>query len=177
MNTEISKRLYDEAIRLMPGGVNSPVRAFSPYPFFISEGTGSKIKDVDGNTYIDYCMAYGPLIFGHADPDIIEAIRTQLNKGTMFGIPTPFENELAKLIIGAFPSIEMVRLVNSGADIRAKNNYALRYASLKKHLKVVKFLVNNGADVRAKNNFAVREASKKGHNEIVKYLILHGAEF
>ncbi|NVM04572.1 MAG: glutamate-1-semialdehyde 2,1-aminomutase [Candidatus Helarchaeota archaeon] len=116
MNTEISKRLYDEAINLIPGGVNSPVRAFSPYPFFIKEGTGSKIKDVDGNTYIDYCMAYGPLIFGHADPDIIEAVKSQLNKGTMFGIPTPFENELAKLIINAFPSIEMVRLVNSGAE-------------------------------------------------------------
>ncbi len=116
MNTETSKQLYEEAINLIPGGVNSPVRAFSPYPFFISEGTGSRIKDVDGNTYIDYCMAYGPLIFGHADPDIIKAVKTQLDKGTMYGIPTLFENELAKLIINAFPSIEMVRLVNSGAE-------------------------------------------------------------
>ncbi|MFX1450198.1 MAG: glutamate-1-semialdehyde 2,1-aminomutase [Promethearchaeota archaeon] len=116
MNTEISKKLYDEAINVIPGGVNSPVRAFSPYPFFITEANGCKIKDVDGNSYIDYCMAYGPLLFGHADSDIIEAIKKQLNKGTMFGIPTPFENELAKLIIDAFPSIEMVRLVNSGAE-------------------------------------------------------------
>jgi len=116
MNTRKSKELYEKAVNIIPGGVNSPVRAFPPYPFFASEGIGSKIKDIDGNVYVDYCMAYGPLIFGHSDPDIIKAVSEQLNKGTMFGIPTSFEIELAKLIVDAFPSVEMVRLVNSGAE-------------------------------------------------------------
>lgn len=136
MRTKNSKLMYDKAVDLIPGGVNSPVRAFSPYPFFVTEGKGSRVKDIDGNQYIDYCMAYGPLIFGHADSDIIEAIKGQLNKGTMFGIPTPFEIELANLIIDAFPSIKMVRLVNSGAEatmsaIRLARGYTNRNYILK----------------------------------------------
>jgi glutamate-1-semialdehyde 2,1-aminomutase len=78
MNFEKSKSLYGEAVNLMPGGVSSPVRAVKPFPFYTARGAGSKIIDVDGNEYIDYCMAYGPLIMGHAHPEVKNAIKEQL---------------------------------------------------------------------------------------------------
>jgi glutamate-1-semialdehyde 2,1-aminomutase len=112
-NSEIS---YSKAKKLMPGGVNSPVRAFEPYPFFTSSAEGSKLFDIDGNTYIDYCLAYGPLILGHSNPRIIEAVKTQIDKGTLYGTPTDIEVELAELITKLVPSIEMLRLVNTGTE-------------------------------------------------------------
>ncbi len=104
---------------LMPGGVNSPVRAFGTVggtPVFIARGEGSHIWDVDGNEYIDYVCSWGPIILGHADPDIIAAVAEAISRGTSFGAPTEVEIELARLIIEAFPSVEMVRMVNSGTE-------------------------------------------------------------
>jgi glutamate-1-semialdehyde 2,1-aminomutase len=112
----LSHSLFERAKKIMPGGVNSPVRAFSPYPFFTAQARGSKILDVDGKTYIDYCMAYGPLIFGHAYPEIIEAVKERLNKGTMFGTPTELEVEFAETVAKAVPSIDMMRAVSSGTE-------------------------------------------------------------
>jgi glutamate-1-semialdehyde 2,1-aminomutase len=115
-NTSRSKDLYDRAKRLMPGGVSSPVRAFAPYPLYISKGKGSKIWDVDGNEYIDYCMAFGPLILGHAHPSVVKALQEQAENGTLYGTPIEKEIELAEMICNYYPSIEMVRFVSSGTE-------------------------------------------------------------
>lgn len=124
-----SEKLYKKARRLIPGGVNSPVRAYEPYPFFTSRAKGSKIYDVDGNVYIDYCMAYGPLILGHSNPEIIEAVNQQLERGAIYGTPTETEVELAGLVTDIVPCMDMVRFVNSGTEatmhaIRAARGYA-----------------------------------------------------
>jgi len=111
-----SERLYERARKLMPGGVNSPVRAFVPYPFFTRCAKGSKLFDVDGREYIDYCMGYGPLVLGHAYPKVIEAVRRQLEDGTLFGTPSEQEVTLAELICKVVPSAEMVRLVSTGGE-------------------------------------------------------------
>ncbi|MBD1223754.1 glutamate-1-semialdehyde 2,1-aminomutase [Virgibacillus halodenitrificans] len=110
---------YKEAVDLMPGGVNSPVRAFKSVgmsPIFMESGKGSKIVDIDGNEYIDYVLSWGPLILGHADDRVVEKLKSVAEKGTSFGAPTKLENELAKLVIDRVPSIEMVRMVNSGTE-------------------------------------------------------------
>jgi glutamate-1-semialdehyde 2,1-aminomutase len=111
-----SQLLFEKASKLMPGGVNSPVRMFKPYPFFTQKATGSKHYDVDGNSYIDYCMAYGAIIFGHSYPPIIQAVKKKLDFGTVYGTPTEAEVQLAELITDSFQCAEMVRLVNSGAE-------------------------------------------------------------
>jgi glutamate-1-semialdehyde 2,1-aminomutase len=111
-----SKDLYERAKRVIPGGVNSPVRAFDPYPFFVERAKGSKLYDVDGRAYIDYCMAYGALILGHAHEIILSAVRAQLDRGTLYGAPTEVEVELAELIQRLYPSAEMLRFVNSGTE-------------------------------------------------------------
>ena len=116
MNWPKSEALYKRAKRLMPGGVNSPVRAFQPYPFFTSHAEGSRLHDQDGNVYIDYCMAYGPLILGHAHPTVMNAVRPQLERGTMYGTPTEIEVELAELVSEIVPCVEMMRLINSGTE-------------------------------------------------------------
>lgn len=116
---ERSKAAYEEAVRLMPGGVNSPVRAFKSVhmtPIFMARGKGSKIYDIDGNEYIDYVLSWGPLILGHANPRVVEALKKVTENGTSFGAPTLIENELAKLVIERVPSIEIVRMVNSGTE-------------------------------------------------------------
>ena len=100
----------------MPGGVNSPVRAFQPYPFFTRWSEGSRIFDVDGREYIDYCLGYGPLILGHAHPKIIDAVKEQLEMGSLYGTPTEQEVELAELICKIVPSAEMVRVVSTGGE-------------------------------------------------------------
>ncbi|WP_163537917.1 glutamate-1-semialdehyde 2,1-aminomutase [Gracilibacillus sp. YIM 98692] len=110
---------YKEAVDLMPGGVNSPVRAFKSVgldPIFMENGKGSKIIDIDGNEYIDYVLSWGPLILGHANEHVVEKLKKVTEKGTSFGAPTRLENELAKLVIDRVPSIEMVRMVNSGTE-------------------------------------------------------------
>ncbi len=114
-----SKRMWKSALRHLPGGVNSPVRAFAGVggtPLFVSRGKGSKIWDVDGNWYIDYIGSWGPLILGHADPDVVRAVREAAGRGTSFGIPTDQETELARLVKSYFPSIEKIRFVNSGTE-------------------------------------------------------------
>ncbi|MFH1017178.1 MAG: glutamate-1-semialdehyde 2,1-aminomutase, partial [Pseudomonadota bacterium] len=111
--------MFDSSKKLIPGGVSSPVRSFNAVggePLFIERGKGSKIIDADQQEYIDYVMSWGPLIFGHAHPEILGKISKVLERGTSFGAPTGFELELAKLICDAFPSIEMVRFVNSGTE-------------------------------------------------------------
>ena len=114
-----SEDLFKKALNLLPGGVDSPVRSFRSVegtPLFISAGKGSRIKDEDGNEYIDYCMSWGPLIFGHADREIVEAVRETALHGTSFGAPHRFEVELAEYVISMVPSIEKVRFVNSGTE-------------------------------------------------------------
>lgn len=114
-----SKELFTEARRYVPGGVNSPVRAFKAVgsrPVFIARGQGALIYDVDGNEYIDYVGSWGPLILGHRHPEVMEALQACLEIGTSFGAPTELETELAKAIVEAVPSVEMVRLVNSGTE-------------------------------------------------------------
>ncbi|MBS4030833.1 MAG: glutamate-1-semialdehyde 2,1-aminomutase [Clostridiales bacterium] len=116
---ERSKKLFAEAKEVMPGGVNSPVRAFKSVgmdPIFVAKAKGSRIIDVDGKEYIDYVASWGPMILGHAHPKIVAAIQKAAEKGTSFGAPTEIETEMAKLVIDAVPSIEMVRMVNSGTE-------------------------------------------------------------
>jgi glutamate-1-semialdehyde 2,1-aminomutase len=134
-----SARLMERATGLMPGGVNSPVRAFRSVggdPLFMERGEGSRIFDVDGNSYIDYVMSYGPLVLGHSYPEVIEAIETAARKGTTFGAPTELELELAEAVCGAVPSVEMVRMTNSGTEatmsaIRLARGYTSRDKILK----------------------------------------------
>ena len=114
-----SAEAFAEARRFLPGGVNSPVRAFGGVdinPLFIANAKGSKICDIDGNEYIDYVGSWGPMILGHAHPKVAEAIRTAAEKGTSFGAPTLAETQLARRIVAAFDSIEKLRLVNSGTE-------------------------------------------------------------
>jgi len=114
-----SQELFRKALRLMPGGVNSPVRAFRAVggePVYLASGKGSRVTDVDGRSYIDYVMSWGPLILGHCHPEVVEALARALETGTSFGACTAAEVELAEEIQEAFPSIERVRLVNSGTE-------------------------------------------------------------
>ena len=114
-----SEQLFNRAQKVIPGGVNSPVRAFLAVggkPLFIQRGDGSRIWDVDGNEYIDYVGSWGPLIFGHRPPEIVQALREVLEIGTSFGAPTEREVEIAELITKLVPSVEIVRLVNSGTE-------------------------------------------------------------
>ena len=119
MSVEKSKKLFEEAKKHIPGGVNSPVRAFKSVggdPLFIQQGRGSKFWDVDGNDYIDYIGSWGPHLFGHNPPFIIDALKTTIEKGTSFGAPTELEVKMAELITELVPSVEMVRMVNSGTE-------------------------------------------------------------
>ncbi len=119
MNTAQSEALFARAQQYIPGGVNSPVRAFRAVggtPRFIARGDGSHIYDVDGNEYIDYVCSWGPLVTGHRPKPVIDAVASALELGTSFGAPTGREVELAELVIDAVPSVEMVRLVNSGTE-------------------------------------------------------------
>ena len=114
-----SARLMERAVRRMPGGVNSPVRAFRSVggePLFMERGEASYIFDADGNSYVDYVMSYGPLVLGHAHPEVVEAIERTARKGTTFGAPTELEVELAELVCEAVPSMEVVRMTNSGTE-------------------------------------------------------------
>ena len=111
-----SELLFEKAKKLIPGGVNSPVRAFNPYPFFVKKAKGSRIIDVDDNEYIDYCLGYGPLILGHANAQVINAVKEQLENGSLYGAPTEQEVKLAELICQIVPSAEMVRLVSTGGE-------------------------------------------------------------
>ena len=118
-NYDRSKEAFKEASKVMPGGVNSPVRAFKSVgmdPIFMERGKGSKIYDIDQNEYIDYVLSYGPLILGHADDQVVERLKGVTELGTSFGAPSTYETKLAELVIERVPSIEIVRMVNSGTE-------------------------------------------------------------
>ena len=116
MISDKSEKLFRRAVKVIPGGVNSPVRFFKPYPFFVASGLGSKIVSVDHETYLDYCMGYGSLIFGHSYLPIIESVRMQLENGTLFCIPSEKEVYLAEIMTKIIPCAEKVRLVNTGGE-------------------------------------------------------------
>ena len=114
-----SKELYAKAVKVMPGGVNSPARAFKSvgdHPLFIDHAKGSRLYDVDGNSYIDYSLSFGPLILGHADDKVVKSVQDAAVKGTSFGAPTDLETTMAELVMERVPSIEMVRMVSSGTE-------------------------------------------------------------
>lgn len=139
MESSKSLTAWQESQRYIPGGVNSPVRNFSKvgkHPRFIDRGNGSKVYDIDGNEYIDYVASWGPLVLGHAHPDVVEVVTAAAANGTSFGAPTLLETELAEIIVNAVPSIEQVRLVNSGTEatmsaIRVARGYTGRDKILK----------------------------------------------
>ncbi|HEY8741258.1 MAG TPA: aminotransferase class III-fold pyridoxal phosphate-dependent enzyme, partial [Candidatus Dormibacteraeota bacterium] len=117
--TQLSGDLFERARRVIPGGVNSPVRAFKAVggdPLFVSSGSGAELIDVSGNRYLDLVASYGPLILGHAHPAVVRAIRAQADLGTSYGAPTEAETRLAEILVGDVPSVQMVRLVNSGTE-------------------------------------------------------------
>ncbi len=140
MQTHQSEQLFAQAKTLIPGGVNSPVRAFRSVggtPRFIERGEGALLYDADGNCYIDYVLSWGPLILGHAHPEIVAAISTQAARGTTFGAPTALESDLAQLITEAMPAIELVRFVSSGTEAAMS---AIRLArAYTKREKIIKF--------------------------------------
>ena len=141
MNLEKSFAAFTEAKKFMPGGVNSPVRSFSSVnsnPPFISHGKGSKIFDIDGNSYIDYVLSWGPLILGHSHPRVVDALKKAIECGTSYGAPTELETTLAKLVNKIYPSMEVMRMVNSGTEATMS---ALRVArGFTGREKIVKFI-------------------------------------
>lgn len=157
MNHERSQQEFARAQRSLPGGVNSPARAFGGVggtPVFMQRGEGAWLHDLDGNRYLDYIGSWGPHIFGHRPPEIMAAIHAALDRGTSFGAPTELESELAELVIDAVPSIEMVRMVNSGTEatmsaIRVARGYTGRDKLIKfagcYHGHVDSLLVNAGS--------------------------------
>ena len=140
-NTEQSRAAFAEAKEHMPGGVNSPVRSFANVggnPPFIARAEGAKIYDIDGNEYIDYVGSWGPMVVGHAHPQVVKALQEAVTRGTSYGAPTLLETELAKLVQSVYPSIEVIRMVNSGTEatmsaIRLARGYTGRD-------KIVKFI-------------------------------------
>lgn len=134
-----SIQAFEQAKKVIPGGVNSPVRAFKSVgmnPIFFEKGQGSHLTDIDGNTYIDYVASWGPLIAGHAHPQVVEALKHVTEKGTSFGAPTEIETELARLVVKRVPSVDIVRMVNSGTEatmsaIRLARGYTKRNKILK----------------------------------------------
>jgi len=135
-----SEALFAEALNYIPGGVNSPVRAFRAVggkPFFVNKASGCRVTDVDGNEYIDYVGTWGPAILGHAYPKIIAAIKAAAEQGTSFGIPNPFEVTMAKLVCASVPSVKKVRMCNSGTEACMS---AIRLArGFTKRDKIIKF--------------------------------------
>lgn len=132
-----SKELFDRSVKVIPGGVNSPVRFFKPYPFFVSSGFGSKIVTADHRTLLDYCMGYGSLILGHSYPQVLETIKNQLDKGTLFCIPTEKEVYLAELLTDIIPCAEKIRILNTGSE---STMTAIRLSrAFNKRKKIIKF--------------------------------------
>jgi glutamate-1-semialdehyde 2,1-aminomutase len=140
MNVSRSIEFFAKAVQMLPGGVDSPVRAFRAVggqPIFIDRGQGPYLFDVDGNRYIDYVLSWGPLILGHAHPWVIDTLKQALSKGTSFGAPSPLELELAARVQEFFPSMEMLRFVNSGTEATMS---ALRLArAYTRRNKIIKF--------------------------------------
>lgn len=139
MKTEKSQKIFELACQVMPGGVNSPVRAFKSVggnPRIIEKGEGAYLYDVDGNRYLDFCCSWGPLILGHCDPDVVEAVKTQIDRGLTYGASTEAEYKLADFIVGKIDSVESIRFVSSGTEavmsaIRLARGYTGRDLILK----------------------------------------------
>jgi len=135
-----SEELFDQALKYIPGGVNSPVRAFRAVggqPFFVNRANGAHVWDVDGNQYLDYVGTWGPAILGHAHPKIIQAVKAAAEQGTSFGIPNPLEVKMAKLICTLVKSVQKVRMCNSGTEATMS---AIRLArGFTKRDKIIKF--------------------------------------
>lgn len=136
----LSKQAFERAKKVIPGGVNSPVRAYKSVgltPVYVERGAGSSIYDIDGNRYIDYILSWGPLIAGHAHPQVVEALQETAAKGTSFGAPTELETLMAELVVERVPSVDIVRMVNSGTEATMS---ALRLArGYTKRSKILKF--------------------------------------
>lgn len=153
-----SKKLFDIAKKVIPSGVNSPVRYFEPYPFFVTKSQGSTIWDTDQKKYLDFCNGYGALLLGHRRREIISAVSNQLKKGTLFCTPTEQEIDLSKLIIRNFPSINKVRLVNTGSEATMT---AIRLArAFTKKNKIIKF---EGCYHGAHDSVLVKAGSGSAH--------------
>jgi glutamate-1-semialdehyde 2,1-aminomutase len=140
LHTEKSRQAFLRAQKVIPGGVNSPVRAFKSVgrdPVFIERGAGARIWDIDGNSYLDYVASWGPLIAGHAHPEVVEALKKAAETGTSYGAPTELETDLAEEVLKAYPAMDMVRMVNSGTEATMS---ALRLArAVTGRTRIVKF--------------------------------------
>ena len=153
--------MFSDAKRVIPSGVNSPVRYFEPYPFFTKKSNGAYIWDSENKKYIDFCNGYGALLLGHRRKEIITAVSNQLSKGTLYCTPTESEIELSKLIIGNFPSIDKVRLMNTGGEATMT---AIRLArGFTKKKKIIKF---EGCYHGAHDSVLVKAGSGSAHNGI-----------
>lgn len=153
-----SKKLFSDAKRAIPAGVNSPVRYFEPHPFFVRKADGSSIWDADGRRYVDFCNGYGALLLGHRRKEIIDAVTRQLSRGTLYCAPTEQETQLSALIRGNFPSMERVRLVNTGSEATMT---AIRLArGFTKKRKIIKF---EGCYHGAHDSVLVRAGSGSAH--------------
>ncbi len=156
-----SRKLFLDAKRVIPSGVNSPVRYIKPYPFFVKRSKGSSLWDEDGNMYTDFCNGYGALLLGHTRKEIISAVSSQLKNGTLYTTPTSLETELSNLIIKNFPSIKKVRTVNTGAEATMT---AIRLArGFTKKKKIIKF---EGCYHGAYDTVLVQAGSGSAHNGI-----------
>ena len=156
-----SKKLFSESKKIIPSGVNSPVRYFEPYPFFTKKANGAYIWDADNKKYIDFCNGYGALLLGHRRPEIINSVTKQLAKGTLYCTPTESELELSKLITNNFPSVDKVRLVNTGGEATMT---AIRLArGFTKKKKIIKF---EGCYHGAHDSVLVKAGSGSAHNGI-----------
>jgi len=156
-----SQKLFNDSKKVIPSGVNSPVRYFEPYPFFAKKSNGAYIWDEDNKKYIDFCNGYGALLLGHRRKEILNAVSRQLTQGTLFCTPTNSEIELSKLIIGNFSSIEKVRLVNTGGEATMT---AIRLArGFTKKKKILKF---EGCYHGAHDSVLVKAGSGSAHNGI-----------
>jgi len=156
-----SRNLFNLAKKVIPSGVSSPVRYFEPYPFYVKKAQGSSIWDEDGNHYTDFCNGYGALLLGHRRKEIISAVKKQLEIGTLYGAPTSLEIELSKLIIINYPSVQKVRLVNSGSEATMT---AIRLArGFTKKKKILKF---EGCYHGAHESMLVKAGSGSAHSGI-----------
>jgi glutamate-1-semialdehyde 2,1-aminomutase len=156
-----SKKLFNSAKRLIPSGVNSPVRYFSPYPFFVKKAQGGSIWDVDGRKYVDFCNGYGALLLGHGYKDVVSAVKRQIADGTLYGAPTQHEVDLAELILQVYPSMKKVRLVNTGSEATMT---AIRLArGFTKKKKIIKF---EGCYHGAHDSMLVKAGSGAAHSGI-----------
>ncbi|RDJ31506.1 MAG: glutamate-1-semialdehyde-2,1-aminomutase [Crenarchaeota archaeon] len=156
-----SQKMFSNAKKVIPSGVNSPVRYFTPYPFFVTKSDKSSIWDVDGKKYIDFCNGYGALLLGHRRKEIIAAVSAQLKRGTLFCTPSDLEVELSKLIVKNYPSINKVRLVNTGSEATMT---AIRLArGFTKKKKIIKF---EGCYHGAHDSVLVKAGSGSAHNGI-----------